>query len=140
MAEPAQKTEANFDQRLTTQGAAAVAALAARRTTGTPINAQSGTTYTLSLDDFDRLVYSGATCDNANPVVVTIPKFSVVAIPPGSTAYLPWKGDGAVSIAPVDADVTLYPLATRKIAAKGLTVAIRCEAQDVFRIIGPTIA
>lgn len=58
------------------------------------LNAQSGTSYTLILTDAGKLV----TCDNASPVMVTIPTNAAVAFPVGTTVAVSQLGVGVVTI------------------------------------------
>lgn len=67
----------------------------ANRLTGRPINAQTGTTYTLVLTDAGKLV----TLSNASSITVTVPTNASVAFPVGSEVYLAQIGAGAVAVA-----------------------------------------
>lgn len=58
------------------------------------INTQTGTTYTLVLADAQRLI----TLSNANPITVTVPLNSVVALPVGTQINLSQYGAGQVTI------------------------------------------
>ena len=60
-----------------------------------PINAQTGTTYTLILADSTKLV----TLDNAVAITVTVPANSSVAYPTGTQINLLQKGVGQVTVA-----------------------------------------
>lgn len=62
--------------------------------TNTQTNAQTGTTYTLALSDNGKLV----TLANANPIAVTIPLNSSIALPVGATIMLAQYGAGAVTV------------------------------------------
>lgn len=57
-------------------------------------NAQTGTTYTLALSDNGKLV----TLANANPIAVTIPLNSSIALPVGASIILAQYDAGAVTI------------------------------------------
>lgn len=59
------------------------------------INAQTGTTYTLVLDDAGKLV----TLNNASPVALTVPTNASVAFPVGAVIAVAQLGAGLVSIA-----------------------------------------
>ena len=67
------------------------------------INDQSGTTYTLVLDDAGKYIR----CENPDAITVTVPKNSVVAFETGTVITIEQKGAGTVTVAPVDVDVTL---------------------------------
>lgn len=67
----------------------------ANRLTGRPINAQTGTTYTLALTDAGKMV----TLSNASSIAVTVPTNASVAFPTGSEVYLAQIGAGAVTVA-----------------------------------------
>lgn len=60
-----------------------------------PINAQTGTSYTLALSDAGLTV----TLSNASPVALTVPENSSVAFPVGSVIYGRQTGAGQVTIA-----------------------------------------
>ena len=62
--------------------------------TSTATNAQTGTSYTLALSDNGKLV----TLANANPIALTIPLNSSVALPVGATIMLCQYGAGAVTV------------------------------------------
>lgn len=59
--------------------------------------------FTLALTDAENYL----TCNYASGFVVTVPKNSVVAFPVGTTICLEQTGNGAITMAPVDVDVTL---------------------------------
>lgn len=67
----------------------------ANRLTGRPINAQTGTTYTLVLTDAGKLV----TLSNASAIAVTVPTNASVAFPVGSEVELQQIGAGDVTVA-----------------------------------------
>ena len=69
---------------------------------GSLINAQTGTTYTFALTDFDKMV----TFTNAAAITVTVPPYSTVALPIGSRITCYQGGAGQVTFAP-GAGVTL---------------------------------
>jgi hypothetical protein len=60
-----------------------------------PINTQTGTTYSLVLDDRGKLV----TLDNVSPVTVTVPAELTVDFPVGSKIDLFRQGTGTVTVA-----------------------------------------
>lgn len=117
----------------------AVAALAAQRA-GMTVNTQAGTTYTFALTDTYELGTALCIFANANPVTVTIPKNSVVALPVGHRIECEATGAGKVSIAPVDGDVTLVPATTRSIAAINKAVTLVQVSANVWHMFGALIA
>ncbi len=66
------------------------------------INEQTDS-YTLVLTDNGKLI----DLNKASAVTLTVPKNSSVAFPTGTTIAIRQKGAGAVTIAPVDGDVTI---------------------------------
>jgi len=66
------------------------------------INEQTDS-YTLVLTDNGKLI----DMNKATAVTLTVPKYSSVAFPTGATIAIRQKGAGAVTIAPVDGDVTV---------------------------------
>jgi hypothetical protein len=61
------------------------------------LNAQTGTTYTLALDDAGKVI----TATNASPVTITVPGNSAVAYPIGTQIVVVAGGAGAVTFSPV---------------------------------------
>lgn len=59
--------------------------------------------YTLALSDVDKIVE----INKATVTTLTVPKNSVVAFPIGTTIAIKQQGAGAVTISPVDGDVTI---------------------------------
>lgn len=84
-------------------GATGPTGTAGTMATKVTINDQSGTTYTLVLDDAGKYIR----CENADDVTVTVPKNSSVAFETGTVITIEQKGAGTVTVAPVDGDVTL---------------------------------
>ena len=80
-----------------TVGAADWDAISGGGGSGVSINAQTGTTYTLALDDVaeDTLV----TLDNADPITLAVPTNASVAFPVGTVVACAQLGAGLVSIA-----------------------------------------
>ena len=66
------------------------------------INTQTDS-YVLQLTDADKLI----DMDKITAMTLTIPKYTVVAFPIGTTIALRQKGAGAITITPVDVDVTI---------------------------------
>ena len=67
----------------------------AHRLTGTPVNTQTGTTYTLVLSDAGKMV----TLSNAASIAVTVPTNASVAFATGARIDLAQLGAGSVAIA-----------------------------------------
>lgn len=84
-------------------GATGATGPAGSMATKVSINNQSGTTYTLVLDDAGKYIR----CENADAITVTVPKNSVVAFETGTVITIEQKGAGTVTVAPVDGDVIL---------------------------------
>ena len=62
------------------------------------LNAQTDTTYTLALADAGKVV----TCENADPVAVSVPLNATAAYPTGTVINVIQKGAGVVTVAGVD--------------------------------------
>jgi hypothetical protein len=60
-----------------------------------PVSEQTGTSYTLTLDDGNSVVQ----CNNASPISLTIPPNADAAIPVGSFVEVHQAGAGAITIA-----------------------------------------
>ena len=84
-------------------GATGATGAAGTMATKVTINDQSGTTYTLVLDDAGKYIR----CENVAAITVTVPKNSVVAFETGTVITIEQKGAGTVTVAPVDVDVTI---------------------------------
>lgn len=86
---------------------------------GTPKNDQTGTTYTLVAADGAG---AGKTvrCNNGSTVTVTVPKSIFLA---GNVLTIFRKGAGGVTIAPVDGDVTINSVGTRRKLANRYSAA-----------------
>jgi hypothetical protein len=97
------------------------------------INAQTGTTYTAALSDDGKLV----TCDNASPIVFTIPLNATVAYGIGTQINLMQLGAGQVTITPATAGVTLRSAGSRLKTNGQYAVATCCKiASDTWVVIG----
>ncbi len=79
-------------------------------------NDQTGTTYTLVVGDATKTVR----LNNGSTVTVTVPKSVFIA---GDTLTLFRKGAGGVTIAPVDGDVTINSVGTRRKLANQYSAA-----------------
>ena len=105
-------------------------------TTARPINAQTGTSYTLALRDMYRLV----TLTNALPITVTVPSHDDVLLPVGAQIDLMQCGDGKVTFAP-GAGVTINSRdGNRSIAAKSVAVSLVQRSTNVWELLGDLIA
>lgn len=90
--------------------------------------------FTLALTDAGNYL----TCNYASGFTVTVPKNSVVAFPVGTTICLEQTGNGAITMSPVDVDVTL-------VAYDGLTsygqyavLTIVKKGTDLWTVIAGT--
>jgi hypothetical protein len=95
------------------------------------INSQSGTSYTLALTDFGRVVE----CTNASAVSVTVPPNSSVAFPVGSVVQVCQLGAGAVTLV-AGSGVTLRTPASLQVAAQYGTAVLRKRAADEWVVGG----
>jgi len=89
---------------------------------GSVINAQTGTTYTVALTDFDKMV----TLSNASAITVTVPPNSTVALPIGARITAYQGGAGQVTFAP-GAGVTLR-------SSPGLKIAFQYGVAELMKI------
>jgi len=71
-----------------------------------PVNAQTGTTYTLVIGD-EYLI--GITMNNASANTITIPTNALVAFPIGTTILITQLGAGATTIAAAGGVTTVVP-------------------------------
>ncbi len=97
----------------------------------TPINAQTGTSYTTVLTDTDKLV----TMDNASASTWTVPPNSSVAYDIGTTIAIAQKGAGQVTITP-GAGVTLNKPVGLKTVAQWSMASIIKIATDTWIVAG----
>ena len=65
-----------------------------------PVNAQTGTTYTLSATDWGKTI----TLSNANPITLTCPQNTTEDLPDGFYCTLVWKGVGQPTVVKEGAD------------------------------------
>ena len=100
------------------------------------INAQTGTSYTFSLDDTLDAGTELNTFANVAAIIATVPKHSVVAFPVGCTIPIQQTGAGQLAIAPVDGDVTINPAATLKISEQWKAAQLTQTAENVWSLIG----
>jgi len=95
------------------------------------INAQTGTTYTLALTDFDKMV----TLTNAAAITVTVPPNSTTALPIGARVLFYQGGAGQVTFAP-GAGVTLRSSPGLKIGYQYGVAEIMKLATDEWVVYG----
>ena len=100
------------------------------------INAQTGTTYTLTLADQSRLV----TSSNASAQTITVPPNSSVAFPTGSEVTIAQYGAGQVTIA-AGSGVTLYAADSElKTRVQYSTAILTKIATDTWLVAGDLTA
>lgn len=106
------------------------------RTVGSPINAQTGTTYTFVLTDSGKL----CTFSNASAITVTVPPNSSVAFPVGSQIDCSQVGAGKTTLAQ-GSGVTINSKSSNKaIGAQYVGVTLRKTATDTWLLVGELIA
>lgn len=99
------------------------------------INAQTGTTYTLSASDIDDLV----TLTNAAAITLTVPADSTHDIPAGAQIDLAQNGAGQVTISPAGG-VTIKPSAELKTRTNGSCATLTYLGGDVWLVAGDLVA
>jgi hypothetical protein len=99
----------------------------------TPVNSQSGTSYTLVLSDSGKIIE----CSNAGAITVTVPPNSSVAFPVGTRVAIAQTGAGQVTVA-AGSGVTIKNGATwtLKTAEQEAVVELLKIATDTWRIYG----
>jgi hypothetical protein len=97
----------------------------------TPINQQSGTTYTTVLSDRDTLIE----CSNASAITVTIPPNSSVAYPVGTSIDILQTGSGQVTIA-AGSGVTVNSTPGLKLRAQWSSATLFKRASDTWVVMG----
>ena len=97
----------------------------------TPINQQTGTTYTTVLTDRDSLVE----CSNASAITVTIPPNSSVAYPVGTSIDILQTSTGQVTIA-AGAGVTVNATPGLKLRAQWSSATLFKRATDTWVVMG----
>ena len=97
----------------------------------TPINSQSGTTYTLVLSDADSKVI----LTNASAIALTIPANSSVNFTPGDSIRIKQGGAGAVTVAGAGG-VTVHASGTLITGGQYSELYLECEATDVWAVFG----
>lgn len=99
------------------------------------INEQTGTSYTLVIDDRNVLV----DCDNASPIALTVPDNADVAFPIGTKILVRQKGDGEVTITP-DTAVTLETSLTLVTNGQHAVAGLIKVATDTWVVMGDLVA
>lgn len=119
------------DKDATTTIAALRSALGGNSTVS--VNAQTGTSYTLVLDDAGKLV----TLNNASPVDLTVPSNASVAFPVGAVIAVAQLGAGLVSIAG-DTGVTINGATPgdEDLAGRWATATLTKLATDTWLLSG----
>ncbi len=97
----------------------------------TPINQQSGTTYTTVLSDRDSLVE----CSNTSAITVTIPPNSSVAYPVGTSIDILQTNTGQVTIA-AGAGVTVNATPGLKLRTQWSSATLFKRATDTWIVMG----
>ncbi len=100
-----------------------------------PINAQTGTSYTLVLADADYLV----TLSNGSAITLTVPTNASVAFPVGTRVELAQLGAGQVTVAAAGG-VTVNATPGLKIAAQYGRVVLQKYATNTWLLTGDTAA
>jgi len=103
----------------------------AAETTRTGINAQTGTTYTVTLTDENKVIL----CSNAAAIAVTIPNDTNDSLPVGFIAHINQAGAGQVTIGP-DAGVTLNNALTLKTRQQYSSLSVVKTAANTYLVIG----
>ena len=101
----------------------------------TPINAQTGTTYTTVLTDRDSMVE----LNNASAITVTVPPNSSVAYPVGTTIDLLQTGAGQVTVA-AGSGVTLNGTPGLKLRTQWSSASLFKRATDTWVLLGDLTA
>ena len=97
------------------------------------VNSQSGTSYTLALTDFGRVVET----TNGSAVTVTVPPNSSVAFPTGTIVEITQIGAGQVTVAQ-GSGVTINTPTTLVLRAQYSSVVLRKRSTDGWILAGDT--
>lgn len=100
----------------------------------TRINPQTGTTYTLSISDRDRLVE----LNNAAAIALTIPTHATAPFPIGSSLIILQSGAGQVTVG--GAGVTINGTPGLKLRAQWSSATLIKRNTDTWVLIGDTAA
>lgn len=101
-----------------------------------PVNAQTGTTYTLVLADGSRLV----TCDNAAAITVTVPTNATAAIPVGTYVDLMQLGTGQITVAAAGGVTLRVSGLTAKARAQFSRLGLQKIGTDTWSLFGDLAA
>lgn len=96
-----------------------------------PINAQSGTSYTLVMEDMNKAVRLG----NAGAITLTVPANATTAFPIGSVITIRQIGAGQVTVAGAGG-VTINTPETLKLRTQWSTVSLHKVDTDAWDIMG----
>jgi hypothetical protein len=88
--------------------------------------------YTLVLTDNGKLI----DMNKATAITLTVPKYSSVAYPTGATIAIRQKGAGAVTIAPVDGDVTIQYAEGLDLTGQHAVAALIKVAENTWVAVG----
>ncbi|HRO97549.1 MAG TPA: collagen-like protein, partial [Ferruginibacter sp.] len=111
--------------------------IGSKGTSGTPlagINAQSGTSYTVTLSDQSYMIE----CANSSPIAVTVPTNTTTAFPIGTVIHIAQGGTGQITISPADDTVTIKKSATmtNKTFGQESVVSLAKIDTNVWRLFG----
>jgi len=95
------------------------------------INAQVGTTYTVTASDEGKIV----TCTNASAITVTLPSDSDEDLPIGFITHIHQEGAGQVTVAPA-AGVTLRTALSLSTRVQYSSLSCIKIASDLYKVIG----
>lgn len=101
----------------------------------TPVNAQTGTTYTLVAGDAGKAIE----VSNAGAHVLTVPLNSSVAFPIGTVIEIFRHGVGSVTITPAGGVTFRHPYASLALRSQYSTCTIRKRATDEWVVAGDFI-
>lgn len=98
-----------------------------------PINAQTGTAYTLALGDEFGMVQM----TNAGANVLTVPLHATIALPVGSLIWVAQGGAGLTTISPFSGAVTIkHRSATLNLGGQDAVAQLMQVSVDVWRAFG----
>lgn len=96
------------------------------------INAQTGTSYTVTATDLGSLV----TFDNASPIAVEVPSDATENLPIGFSCLLAQIGDGQVTVEEEGSSVVIVTPATLSLRTKGAQASLVKIASDTWLLEG----
>ena len=100
------------------------------------INTQLEDTYTLSLDDVEKLLV----CDNANPITITVPNGSSVAFEIGTRIDVIQEGVGTVTFLEDSAVTINSKEGNKSIGDRYVAVSLIKVEEDTWYLIGDLIS